>query len=54
MSRPEARRAAGAVCIFLEETMERSKIEELVYKSCLTLDDKDYKGYLDLCDDDFR
>ena len=34
--------------------MERSKIEELVYKSCLLLDDKDYKGYLDLCDDGFR
>ena len=34
--------------------MERSTIEELVYKSCLTLDDKDYKGYLDLCDHDFH
>jgi methanesulfonate monooxygenase small subunit len=34
--------------------MERSAIEELVYKSCMLLDDKDYTGYLDLCDDDFR
>ena len=34
--------------------MERSTIEELVYKSCLLLDEKDFKGYLALCDDDFR
>jgi methanesulfonate monooxygenase small subunit len=34
--------------------MDRSAIEELVYKSCMMLDDKDYKGYLDLCDDGFR
>jgi methanesulfonate monooxygenase subunit beta len=34
--------------------MDRSTIEELVYKSCLLLDDKDYKGYLDLCDAEFR
>ena len=34
--------------------MDRSTIEELVYKSCLLLDDKDYKGYLDLCDSDFH
>lgn len=34
--------------------MDRSTIEELVYKSCLLLDDRDYKGYLDLCDSDFH
>jgi methanesulfonate monooxygenase small subunit len=34
--------------------MDRSTIEELVYKSCLLLDDKDYKGYLDLCDTEFH
>jgi methanesulfonate monooxygenase small subunit len=33
---------------------ERSTIEELVYKSCLLLDEGDFKGYLALCDDEFR
>jgi methanesulfonate monooxygenase small subunit len=34
--------------------MDRHAIEELVYKSCLMLDDQDYKGYLDLCGEEFR
>ena len=34
--------------------MERSKIEELVYRSCLALDDRDFKGFLELCDAEFR
>ena len=34
--------------------MERSSIEELIYRSCLTLDDKNYKGYLELCDEGFQ
>lgn len=29
-------------------------IEELIYRSCLYLDEKDFKGYLDLCDEEFR
>ena len=33
---------------------ERKAVEELVYRSCLALDAKDYKGYLALCDDEFR
>ena len=33
---------------------DRTAIEELVYRSCLMLDEKNYKGYLDLCDGDFR
>jgi methanesulfonate monooxygenase small subunit len=32
----------------------RHIIEELIYRSCLALDDKDFKGYLNLCDDGFR
>jgi methanesulfonate monooxygenase small subunit len=32
----------------------RTAIEELVYRSCLALDEKNFKGYLDLCADDFR
>ncbi len=32
----------------------RYTIEELVYRSCLALDDKDFKGYLNLCDGGFR
>jgi methanesulfonate monooxygenase small subunit len=34
--------------------MDRAAIEELVYKSCLLLDDKDFNGFLDLCDEEFR
>jgi methanesulfonate monooxygenase small subunit len=33
---------------------ERQAIEELVYRSCLALDTRDYKAFLALCDDDFR
>ena len=33
---------------------QRTAIEELVYRSCLALDDKDFKGFLDLCDPSFR
>jgi methanesulfonate monooxygenase small subunit len=33
---------------------QRQAIEELVYRSCLALDDRDYKGFLALCDDDFH
>jgi len=32
----------------------RIAIEELVYRSCLALDEKNFKGYLDLCDEGFR
>jgi methanesulfonate monooxygenase small subunit len=33
---------------------QRQAIEELVYRSCLALDAKDYKAFLALCDDGFR
>ena len=33
---------------------QRLAIEELVYRSCLALDDRDWKGFLALCEDDFR
>jgi methanesulfonate monooxygenase small subunit len=33
---------------------QRHAIEELVYRSCLALDARDYKGFLDLCDEGFR
>ena len=32
----------------------RIAIEELIYRTCLALDEKNFKAYLDLCDDDFR
>ena len=32
----------------------RKTIEELIYKSCLAMDDKDFGGYLDLCDPAFH
>lgn len=32
----------------------RLAVEELVYRSCMLLDDKDFKGYLDLCEPEFR
>ena len=33
---------------------QRHAIEELVYRSCLALDAKDFKGFLGLCESDFR
>lgn len=32
----------------------RAEIEELIYRSCLALDAKDFEGYLDLCDAQFH
>src|SRR4051812_13864203 len=34
--------------------VDRTAIEELIYRSCLALDAKDFKGYLALCDDAFE
>lgn len=36
------------------KTEERQAAEELVYRSCLALDARDYKAFLALCDEDFR
>jgi methanesulfonate monooxygenase subunit beta len=33
---------------------QRQAIEELVYRSCLALDAKDYKAFLALCGEEFR
>jgi methanesulfonate monooxygenase subunit beta len=33
---------------------QRQAVEELVYRSCLALDAKDYKAFLALCDEEFR
>jgi methanesulfonate monooxygenase small subunit len=33
---------------------QRQAIEELVYRSCLALDSRDFKAFLDLCDEAFR
>jgi methanesulfonate monooxygenase small subunit len=33
---------------------QRQQIEELIYRSCLALDDRDFKGFLELCDTGFR
>lgn len=33
---------------------QRQAIEELIYRSCLALDAKDFRAFLDLCDTDFR
>jgi methanesulfonate monooxygenase small subunit len=33
---------------------DRTAIEELVYRSCLALDAKNFKAYLDLCDSQFQ
>ena len=36
------------------KTEQRQAIEDVVYRSCLALDTRDWKGFLDLCDEDFR
>ena len=33
---------------------QRQAIEELIYRSCLALDDRDFKGFMALCEEDFR
>ena len=33
---------------------ERKAVEELVYRTCLALDAKDWNGFLELCDPAFR
>ena len=33
---------------------QRQAIEELIYRSCLALDARDYKAFLGLCDEDFK
>lgn len=35
-------------------TEQRQAIEELVYRTCIALDDKNWKGFFDLCDTGFR
>lgn len=35
-------------------TEQRQAIEELVYRTCIALDDKNWKGFFDLCDAGFR
>jgi methanesulfonate monooxygenase subunit beta len=34
--------------------MDRTAIEELVYKSCMLLDEHKYQDYMSLCEEDFR
>jgi len=36
------------------KTEERQAIEELIYRSCLALDARDFKSFLELCDAEFR
>jgi methanesulfonate monooxygenase small subunit len=38
----------------MADLQQRKAIEELVYRSCLALDDRDWKRFLGLCEDDFR
>ena len=33
---------------------QRVRVEELIYRSCLALDDRDFKAFLALCEPDFR
>ncbi len=33
---------------------QRHAIEELVYRSCMALDERNFKGFLGMCDDGFR
>jgi methanesulfonate monooxygenase small subunit len=33
---------------------QRKQIEELIYRSCMALDDRAFKGFLELCDPGFR
>lgn len=35
-------------------SLNRAAVEELIYRSCLLLDDRNFKGFLDLCEPGFR
>ncbi|MBI3370750.1 MAG: methanesulfonate monooxygenase [Betaproteobacteria bacterium] len=37
----------------MTHTVDRSELEELVYETCARLDEKDFKGFLGLCDPAF-
>jgi len=47
---------AGRPALSAEHDMvvERSLVEELIYRSCLYLDERDFQAYLGLCDERFR
>src|SRR5437773_3060827 len=47
-------RPMGIMESVLPRLSDRIAIEELVYRSCLALDEKNFKAYLDLCDESFR
>jgi len=38
----------------MSKSEQRQAIEELVYRSCLALDARDYQAFLSLCEPDFR
>lgn len=46
--------APASVSASSDQMPDRSLVEELIYRSCLLLDEKNFSGYLDLCDDQFR
>lgn len=35
-------------------TVERSHIEEFIYSTCMLMDDKDFAGFMALCEPEFR
>ena len=45
----DAHVTARAVTVYI-----RSEIDELIYRSCMMLDEKNFAGYLDLCDAQFH
>ena len=38
----------------MSKSEQRAAIEELIYRSCLALDARDYKTFLGLCEPEFR
>ncbi|WP_333842271.1 aromatic-ring-hydroxylating dioxygenase subunit beta [Pelomicrobium sp.] len=35
-------------------TVERSRIEEFIYTTCMLMDERDFSGFMALCDPEFR
>src|SRR6266849_5622089 len=54
VSSPQSQRVQGIMESVPSMQPDRIAIEELVYRSCLALDEKNFKAYLDLCDENFR
>ena len=46
--------ASASIPVTADPLPDRSTLEELIYRSCLLLDEKNFTGFLELCDEEFH